>query len=325
MRTHIKRRRRARPSLRSSRGTPGGAIAPSPAAPERLAADRAGARQSAHRGRGTERRAPLGGLQKESLQLDRVMAYYYNHPDLVLPEDASVIWRYMELCKFQSMLQWNSIFFSRADKQTDKLEGEYPEGMVAELERRFGNGILTSNARTPCTFHEWHTQKEIPSRLISCWSMGPSESRRMWTEYTHCKESIAICSTIERLKNCFHDKVEPVVWIGSVRYGEEENRLPSSSSQWNVNFWLYPFFAKKEAFRWENEIRGIVNIARRKQAQLGHSQNGCYVKADLQILIESVWIHPQSRAGFRDQVGAVLGTYGFGNVEIYQSPWDSLP
>jgi hypothetical protein len=45
-------RRRARPSLRCSRGTPGGSISPSPAAHGRLAADCAGATQSAHRGGG---------------------------------------------------------------------------------------------------------------------------------------------------------------------------------------------------------------------------------------------------------------------------------
>lgn len=112
------------------------------------------------------------------------MAYYYPHPDLVLPEDDSVVWRYMELWKFQSMLQRSSVFFSRADRQTDKLEGEYPEAMLAELERRAGHRRLPSDDGTSYTFFEWHTQKEIPSRLISCWNVARSESRRMWTAYT---------------------------------------------------------------------------------------------------------------------------------------------
>jgi hypothetical protein len=256
----------------------------------------------------------LDGPKREFL----AMAYYYKHPDLVLPENASVIWRYMELGKFQLMLQENSIFFSRADKQTDGLEGEYPEGMLAELTRRFSGGIPSDDG-THYTFHEWHTQKEIPSRLISCWSVSPGESQRKWNEYTHSKKSVAIRSTIERLKNCFHEKDGPVVWIRRVRYGEEENKLPSPSVRWNVNFWLYPFFAKKEAFRWENEVRAIVNIS------VGLSQNGFYVKADLQKLIESVWIHPQSPPGFRDQIGTGLASYDLANVKIYQSPWDSLP
>jgi hypothetical protein len=50
--TPMTMRRRARPSLPSSRVIPGGSISPRPVAHGRLAADRAGARQSAHRGGG---------------------------------------------------------------------------------------------------------------------------------------------------------------------------------------------------------------------------------------------------------------------------------
>jgi hypothetical protein len=46
------------------------------------------------------------------------------------------------------MLQRSSIFFSRADKQLDKLEGEYPKGtMLAELKRRFRDGIPSDDGR----------------------------------------------------------------------------------------------------------------------------------------------------------------------------------
>ena len=142
------------------------------------------------------------------------MAYYYRHPDLVLPDDNSIIWRYMDYSKFQSIFKERSIFFSRADKQTDSFEGEYPNGMLDELEKRYRK--IGSDDGRSYTYAQWHTQKEIPSRLLSCWSVGLSESRRMWSEYTDTKESVAIRSTIERLKNCFHHRgnEEPVVWIG---------------------------------------------------------------------------------------------------------------
>jgi hypothetical protein len=224
----------------------------------------------------------------------------------------------MELWKFQSMLQTNSIFFSRADKQTDKLEGEYPKRMLAELQTRFAQGIPSEDGNL-YTFTDWHTKKEIPSRLVSCWSEGVRESQSRWDEYAHYRESIAIRSSIERLKICFSDYEEgPAVWIGRVRYGEDENELPDSSARWNVNFWLYPFFAKNDYFRSENEVRATVNIV------VNDSQNGSFVKADLRKLIESVWIHPQSPAGFRDKVGAELTDNGRRNVKIYQSSWESL-
>ena len=88
---------------------------------------------------------------------------------------------------------------------------------------------------------------------------------------------------------------------------------------------LYPFFAKRSCFQWEEEVRAIVNIAQKNQEKIAHSDKGCYVSADLQRLVESVWLHPQSGDKFRDQVRAVLDSHGFGHVGIYKSKWDSLP
>ena len=104
------------------------------------------------------------------------MAYYYKHPDLLLPNDDAAIWRYMDYPKLVSMLQKNSIFFSRADKQTDKLEGEYPANMLDELETL--RGTVASDDGKFYTFMQWHTQKEIQSRLLSCWNVNSHESKK---------------------------------------------------------------------------------------------------------------------------------------------------
>jgi len=208
----------------------------------------------------------------------------------------------MDFSKFQTMLNRNSIFFSRADKQTDKFEGEYPVEMLRELEKRWGN--IKSDDGKSYTFIQWHYNREIPSRLLSCWSVGLNESQRRWSEYTNSPRSVAIRSTIDRFKNCFiqEENDNLVVWIGKIRYGDDENKLPKSFFSWKVNYFLYPFFAKKESFRWENEIRATVNIAYMKQKKLNHSPNGCFIKADLHTLIESIWLHPQSREDFKNKV-----------------------
>jgi len=230
----------------------------------------------------------------------------------------------MDFPKFQSMLQRGSIFFSRADKQTDKLEGDYPVGMLDELERQLGT--FKSDDGLSYTFMQWHKQREIPSRLLSCWSVGTNESRRMWSEYTSTVESVVIRSTIERLKNCFHpeENDEQVVWIGKIRYGNEENILPHSFHKWNLNYFLYPFFAKKEAFRWEKEVRATVNISRKKQLSLDHSPKGCFIKADLHVLVDSVWVHPQATKDFRQRVGFMLVDSEYGEIPICQSSWESV-
>jgi hypothetical protein len=64
-------RRRARPSVRFRRGTPGGSRVPSPAAHVRLPGNRADATQSAHRGGGTERRVLEPAAQPPPRSADR--------------------------------------------------------------------------------------------------------------------------------------------------------------------------------------------------------------------------------------------------------------
>jgi hypothetical protein len=253
------------------------------------------------------------------------MAYYSKHPNLIIPDDNCEIWRYMDFPKFQSMIQRGSIFFSRVDKQTDKLEGEYPIRMLDELERRLGT--IKSDDGASYTFAQWHKQKEIPSRLLSCWSVWLNETRKMWSTYTTTIESVSIRSTIGRLKNCFHLKGNGklVVWIGKIRYGDEENKLPHSFHKWNINYYLFPFFAKKETFRWENEVRATVNISRKNQLIQDDSPNGCFIKADLHVLIDSVWVHPQATKDFRQRVGSMLLDYDYGEIPIRQSSWESVP
>ncbi|MCP4683119.1 MAG: hypothetical protein GY864_12355 [Desulfobacterales bacterium] len=244
------------------------------------------------------------------------MAYYFEHPALKLPDDNCAISRYMDFPKFESMLKRGSIFFSRADKQTDKFEGEYPSGMLAELERIWG--ILPSDDGASYTFLQWHKQKEIPSRLLSCWRVGLSKSRKIWSAYTESIESVAIQSTVKKIKNCFgrRENGGPVVWIGEIRYGEKENRLPNSFHKWNVNYFLYPFFAKKEKYRCEEEVRATVNISRNKQSNLNHTPDGCFIKANLHVLIDSVHLHPDATEDFRYKVESMLIYFNYSNIPI---------
>lgn len=221
------------------------------------------------------------------------------------------------------MMQKGSVYFSRADKQSDKLEGEYPQNMIQELERRFRR--IPSDDGKSYTFMQWHNQKEIPSRLLSCWNVSPLESKKRWLEYTRTAKSIAIRSTIRRLKNCFAgSSEEPVVWMGKIRYGEKENALPCSYHKWNVNYFLYPFFAKKEKYRWEKEVRATVNLSQKKQYNLNHGSNGCFIKASLNVLIGSIWLHPQAKEDFYHRVENLLNNTSFGEIPIFQSCWKTI-
>jgi len=74
------------------------------------------------------------------------MAYYYNHPDLNLPEDNTIIWRYMDLRrafqagynKFIQALAFESCFFGDFCVQTrrhpkGKFSAVSPLGLAPQL------------------------------------------------------------------------------------------------------------------------------------------------------------------------------------------------
>ena len=44
----------------------------------------------------------------------------------IAPDPNSILWRYMELDRFKSLLERKALFFSRADKFPDQFEGSLP-------------------------------------------------------------------------------------------------------------------------------------------------------------------------------------------------------
>ena len=55
------------------------------------------------------------------------------HPDLTVPQQDEVVWRYMDLAKLLSLLDRSALYFSRLDKlsQLDPFEGYYTNANVA--------------------------------------------------------------------------------------------------------------------------------------------------------------------------------------------------
>ena len=45
------------------------------------------------------------------------------YTDYIIPEDDSVIWRFLDLAKFISLLKDSALFMTRADKFEDQFEG----------------------------------------------------------------------------------------------------------------------------------------------------------------------------------------------------------
>ena len=56
---------------------------------------------------------------KDTITIDNETFY----TDYEIPDDNSIIWRFLDLAKFISLLKENALFMTRADKFEDQFEG----------------------------------------------------------------------------------------------------------------------------------------------------------------------------------------------------------
>jgi hypothetical protein len=100
------------------------------------------------------------------------------HRDLILPPDATILWRYMDFAKFIHFLERQSLWFSRADQFEDPLEGTYTDAEIEHL-RSFD----ANNAVPALRVSDRHLRGPKYMRTtayVSCWRAGAGESLAMW-------------------------------------------------------------------------------------------------------------------------------------------------
>jgi len=237
--------------------------------------------------------------------------------------DSSTIWRYMDFDKFKNMIENTSLFFCRADKLGEKWEGSLTKKMIEKFDME-EKKIPSSDGNT-YNLIEWHKLKELRSHLINCWHVNSDESYEMWKTYVSQNDSIsttsiAIQSTINRLKNSFH-KTEERIWIGEVKYIDYDILKPKNrffnTDRPNT---LEVFFLKRKEFKQEQELRAVIN-----QAFVKHkSEIGINVKCDLNRLITKIVLSPTSNEVLLINVEKIIRRFGY-QFEIIKSELSKDP
>src|SRR5579885_861214 len=113
----------------------------------------------------------------------RFSAVYKEHRDFPTPPDDTMIWRYMSMSKFLSLLISRSLYLTQCDRLEDPFEGTLPRNSTPD-ERR-------------------DAAKMRHMMYVNCWYMNEHESAAMWKLYSAAGDGIAVQSTIGRLKRCF--------------------------------------------------------------------------------------------------------------------------
>lgn len=223
----------------------------------------------------------------------------------------------MDFTKFVSMLDNNSLFFTRSDKFEDPFEGTYSKAnqMIRPMVYK-DTGISEVVLRQIDEF----SKRLREHMLISCWHMNEHESAAMWKLYLQSNEGIAIQSTYNRFCQCFQAANESI-YIGKVDYVDyESDWIPEGNA-------FSPFLFKRKSFEHEREIRAIIDDSTidQENRELPRFEIGTNIHVDLNILIENVYVSPTSPKWFKDLVSSILSKYELNRDVIqstlYQSPY----
>ena len=201
---------------------------------------------------------------------------YVNNSNITLPDDKTIIWKYLDLSKFLDMLLSKQLFMSRSDKFEDQYEGTFSEPTFEEIRK-----ISADNPRF-LDFYKSHREKVT----ISSWHINEYESFAMWQIFTQNTEGLAIQTTIGRLKKALEQEKRTEQFIGEVNYIDYKKEFIPFDDH------FFPFLFKRKSFQYEREIR-IISDTSKKEMRI---DNGLKVDVALDKLIEKIYIHPMQFA-----------------------------
>jgi hypothetical protein len=237
---------------------------------------------------------------------------------LELPDDAATVWRYLDLWKFQRILETSGLYFVRSDRFSDPCDSVLPPQWRDNMQQDMcGDGKYTEAT--------WYEKREIPANPIYCFNCEENESEHMWREYTNGTDALVIRSTVGRLKECFSST--PVeVRIGRVDYGYHDklDEPQFVTTDWGddepaanlKNPWYVPrYYFKRLKFAYEKEVRASIHVSQ----PIDSGYNLVIGSSGIYTLVESIHMHPSATTSLREHLKSLLDQYGFRDIPLKSS------
>lgn len=216
-------------------------------------------------------------------------------------ENDVVLWRYMDVGKFISMLQKEIIWLARADTFVDKHEGRFPEEMRGYIEKAYEN--MPSNDESPVRDAIDFQDYLVKNTFISCWHKNTEESMVMWSMYGKDQNSVAIQTTADSLKK----SVNPALLSGNSLWLKEV-LYENADAIDGVLRYEDCFFRKRRHFSFEKEVRISLDTYSKeypsKKTPVGYELN-----VSMDTLIHKILVHPDSKPWFLDAIKSVSAIY----------------
>lgn len=227
---------------------------------------------------------------------------YKIHSEIITPSRNIIIWRYLSLEKFLSLLNDRQLFFTRHDFFFDSEEGKMSK-KDKELYDEVVPGISVrmENDRYGCCY-------------INCWVMSEVELYLMWSTYSSLDKGIAVKTTVGNLIDSLDANDDRDIYISSVGYIDYDNEYTFDKSGGSANN-LARYFCKRKYFQQEKELRLVYYDYK---AKIDDDIAGLNFSVSLETLIDEIWIAPQANEWYEELINKELKLHGI-NKSIKRS------
>lgn len=247
-------------------------------------------------------------------KIDIKVRYLHRNRPYKTPQSNDMLWRFIDLAKFISLLKESALYLTRVDQFLDPFECaigviddkprydafylNFCKHAVAtapiEDKTKLTPEYVQKNAeRLFKDIAEWNQRNRVKS-FVSCWHKNTAESEAMWQLYVKdLTQGIAIQTTYTKLYNALNR--EPEISIGEVNYIDyTQQTVYMNDVQWY----------KRKSFEHEREVRVLKYVHDASDTCLGIKQ-----PIDVNMLIENIFVSPFAKQWFIDVVNDVLQKY----------------
>lgn len=250
-----------------------------------------------------------------------------DHPIPALKSKEMILWRYMDIPSFLSLLVNSSLTFVRADLMEDRFEGTITKPTAEILDLK----LNTSRRKDKLTIFDIPSIFEQSKKMvyINCWCKENFQMVHMWKIYSK-EKGIAIETSYEKLKNAFG--TEENIYPAEINYLDFEKDLIQLQSNM-----MTPFKVKKKEYKAENEFRLLLLNPKQVEDQLykpapdepikvDPQRDILYsktlvveCKVDISKLISKIHISPFAPKWYSETIKKIMHKYGFNHISVEQS------
>ena len=235
------------------------------------------------------------------------------HESFFPPDKNCLLWRYMDLTKFLSLLENRSLFFPRADQFDDPYEGALSRATVALLRDPATNGGLPLEVVEQMIEN---SERHRRGMFISCWFASEHESAAMWKLYLQSPEGIAIQTDHDALAAAI-DNSPLSARTTMVKYVDYD-KVPIP-----LGNLFFPFVHKRLSFAHEAELRAIIwSFEDVNKPQIPEDSTSVQIAVLPEELIKAVHVAPTAPKWFGKLVEQLLRRYSLAIPVVRSSLYD---